>query len=72
MKAAWYEKLGSARDVLHVGEMQIPELQPSEVLVRLYTSSINSSDVKKRQGICEKMQFPRIIPIVMVQELLKR
>lgn len=62
MKAAWYETLGAASDVLRIGEIPIPAIHPSEVLVRLYASGINPSDVKKRQGIREKMQFPRIIP----------
>lgn len=61
MKAAWYEQLGSASDVLRVGEMPVPEIDTDEVLVRLYASGINPSDVKKRSGIREKMQYPRII-----------
>lgn len=62
MKAAWYEKPGLASEVLHIGEMPIPEIRSDEVLIRVYTSGINPSDVKKRRGIREKIQFPRIIP----------
>lgn len=62
MKAAWYEQLGSANEVLRVGEMPIPEINPTDVLIRVCASGINPSDVKKRQGKREKMQFPRIIP----------
>ncbi len=62
MKAAWYEQLGPASEVLRVGTMPAPEVGPHEVLIRLYVSGINPSDVKKRHGIREKMQFPRIIP----------
>lgn len=62
MKAAWYEQLGPANEVLQVGVMSVPDVGPEEVLVRVYASGINPADVKKRHGIREKMQFPRIIP----------
>ena len=62
MKAAWYEQVGLAKDVLQIGEMPIPEIGTHDVLIKLYASGINPSDVKKRRGIREKMAFPRIIP----------
>jgi len=50
MRAAWFEKFGEAAEVLKVGEMDAPEAGPGEVLVRLHTSGVNPSDVKKRAG----------------------
>ena len=50
MKAARYNRFGSARDVLEVGEIDTPSARPGEVLVRLKTSGVNPSDVKKRAG----------------------
>ena len=50
MRAAWFEKFGSAQDVLQVGEREAPEAGSGEVLVRMATSGINPSDVKKRAG----------------------
>jgi NADPH:quinone reductase-like Zn-dependent oxidoreductase len=50
MKAAWYESFGSAEKVLHIGQRPAPEAGPGEVLVRLKTSGVNPSDVKKRAG----------------------
>lgn len=50
MKAAWYEQFGQARDVLQRGDRPRPVAGPGEVLVRLKTSGINPSDVKKRAG----------------------
>lgn len=50
MRAAWFEKFGTARDVLEVGELDTPSPGPGEVLVRIATSGINPSDVKKRAG----------------------
>ena len=50
MQAAWFEKFGAARDVLVLGERPTPVPQPGEVLVRLRTSGVNPSDVKKRAG----------------------
>jgi len=50
MRAASFEKFGPADDVLRVGEVEAPTPQAGEVLVRLATSGINPSDVKKRAG----------------------
>jgi len=56
MQAAWFEKFGAARDVLVVGEKPAPVAGPGEVLVRLRTSGVNPSDVKKRAG-----SFPNLL-----------
>lgn len=50
MKAALFEKFGPARDVLEIRELDKPSPGPGEVLVRLMTSGVNPSDVKKRMG----------------------
>jgi NADPH:quinone reductase-like Zn-dependent oxidoreductase len=50
MKAAWFESFGPARQVLRIGEQPRPEPGPGEVRVRLETSGVNPSDVKKRAG----------------------
>ena len=50
MRAAWFEKFGDAADALQVGELNTPSAGPGEVLVRLHTSGVNPSDVKKRAG----------------------
>ena len=62
MIAAWYEKMGSAQDVLTVGEMPTPEPKQGEVLVRLRASGINPSDVKTRARVRGEMAYPRVIP----------
>lgn len=50
MKAAWYTKLGPAREVLELGDLPRPAPQAGEVLVELHTSGVNPSDVKSRVG----------------------
>lgn len=50
MEAAIFETFGPAQDVLMVRELEKPEPGPGEVLVRLITSGVNPSDVKKRMG----------------------
>lgn len=50
MRAAYFEEFGPARDVLQLGEVDTPSPADGEVLVRLSTSGINPSDVKKRAG----------------------
>ena len=62
MKAAWYEKIGAAAEVLQVGEIENPQPNEGEVLVELKTSGVNPSDVKTRAGARGDLQFPQIIP----------
>jgi len=50
MRAAWFESFGPARDVIRVSSRPRPEPAKGEVLVRLKTSGVNPSDVKKRAG----------------------
>ena len=61
MRAAYYEKNGSARDVLQVGEIATPDPGPGEVRVRLQFSGVNPSDVKARAG-SRQITVPRIVP----------
>jgi NADPH2:quinone reductase len=61
MHAVWYERNGSARDVLCFGEMPDPEPGPGEVRVRVHASGVNPSDWKTRSG-SRPMLFPRVIP----------
>ena len=58
MRAAWFESFGSAQDVLQVSEKDTPEVGSGEVLVRMATSGINPSDVKKRAG-----SFPSLVDL---------
>ena len=50
MQAVWYNKFGSAENVLEIGEYQTPEPVQGEVKVRIYASGVNPSDTKKRLG----------------------
>jgi len=56
MRAAWFESFGSAQDVLQIGEQETPTAGAGEVLVRIATSGVNPSDVKKRAG-----SFPNLL-----------
>jgi NADPH2:quinone reductase len=56
MRAAWFDSFGSAKDVLRVSELETPTVGPGEVLVRVHTSGVNPSDVKKRAG-----SFPNLL-----------
>lgn len=61
MKAVWYERNGTARDVLRFGDMPDPEPGPGEVRVRVHASGVNPSDWKTRSG-SRPMVAPRVIP----------
>ncbi len=61
MLAAFYEKHGTARDVLRVGEVPTPSPGPGEVRVRLATSGVNPSDVKTRAG-ARPLLGPIVVP----------
>lgn len=62
MQAAWYETIGSADEVLQVGEIDNPSPGQGDVLVQMKTSGVNPSDVKTRAGARGELQFPKIIP----------
>lgn len=63
MRAAWYEKNGPARDVIKVGELPDPQPGAGEVRVRIRTSGVNPSDVKRRAGnLGQTISVPRIVP----------
>ena len=62
MQAAYYERNGTARQVLQVGEIETPHAGPGEVRVRLASSGVNPSDVKSRLGTTRKIAFPRVVP----------
>ena len=59
MKAAWYEKIGAADEVLQLGEMADPNPKAGEVLVEIKASGVNPSDVKIRAGAGEIFNFLR-------------
>lgn len=50
MQAAWYERNGTAQDVLQFGERPTPEAGHGEVRIRVVCSGVNPSDVKSRAG----------------------
>ncbi|QSY97835.1 NADPH:quinone reductase (plasmid) [Rhizobium bangladeshense] len=63
MRAAFYDRQGSAKDVLTVGDLPDPQPGAGEVRVRMIFSGINPSDIKTRTGFGGKpMPFRRIVP----------
>jgi NADPH:quinone reductase len=62
MRAAYYVRNGSAREVLRVEEIETPHARAGEVRVKLAVSGVNPSDVKSRQGLTRKIAWPRVIP----------
>jgi NADPH:quinone reductase-like Zn-dependent oxidoreductase len=64
MRAAWFETFGKAVEVLEVGTKPDPAPGAGEVLVRLRTSGVNPSDVKKRAG-----SFPNHKKIFDIRDL---
>ena len=51
MRAAMYQRVGPAAEVLTVREVDAPVPGPGEVLVRIAASAINPTDVKTRAGL---------------------
>lgn len=51
MRAATYEREGTAADVLQVHDIDLPVVGAGEVLVRVIASAINPTDVKTRAGM---------------------
>ncbi len=63
MKAAFYEKAGTAAQVLVVADLPMPQPSANEVRVRVQWSGVNPSDVKARAGARgPTLPFARITP----------
>jgi NADPH:quinone reductase len=64
MRAATFSQTGPAREVLHLGDVALPDLRPGEVRVRIATSGVNPSDVKRRgaEPHGSPAEFPLVIP----------
>jgi NADPH2:quinone reductase len=56
MSACWFETFGPASEVLVYGDQPKPQPASGEVLVRMHTTGVNPSDVKKRAGA-----FPNLL-----------
>lgn len=62
-KCAYYDETGPAREVLVQGQMQVRAPAPGEVLIRVFASGVNPTDVKSRGGAPGRAkEFDRIIP----------
>lgn len=64
MQAIWYERRGSAQDVLCFGELPLPHPGPGEIVVKVMASSVNPIDTMARAGSGGNlaMRYPRIVP----------
>lgn len=62
MKAAYYESVGAASQVIRIGERPTPQAAAGEVRIRLHASGVNPSDVKSRAGARGALNYPYVIP----------
>ena len=62
MRAVWYDRQGSAAEVLTFGELPTPEAGLGQVRVRLHASGVNPSDCNRRGGGHNPMEYPQIVP----------
>lgn len=63
MKAWFYDRVGTAADVLQHADLPTPKPAPGEVRVRVQWSGVNPSDVKSRGGLRTRtLPFERIVP----------
>src|SRR5246127_1675886 len=60
VRAVWYDRQGTAEDVLVCGELPTPEAGHGEVRVRLKASGVNPSDTYRRRGP-PAMEYPRVV-----------
>ena len=60
MRAVWYDRQGTADEVLVCGELPTPEAGHGEVRVRLEASGVNPSDTYRRRGP-PAMEYPRVV-----------
>ncbi len=73
MRAAWYDRNGSARDVLQVGELAEPVIEPGKVLVKVHAAGVNPSDTKRRARVPllpgNKQQIPHQDGAGVIEEI---
>jgi NADPH:quinone reductase len=62
MRAAYYESVGPAVEVIRVGERPTPQPGSGEVRIRIHASGVNPSDVKARAGGRGAITYPYVIP----------
>jgi len=64
MRAATFTHTGPAADVLTIRDVPTPDPGPGEVRVKLATSGVNPSDVKRRGAapVGKPAEFPLVIP----------
>src|SRR5665213_758529 len=62
MRAAYYESVGPASDVMRVGDRPTPQPQAGEVRIHVHASGVNPSDVKARAGARGGLAYPYVIP----------
>lgn len=60
MRAVWYDRQGTADEVLVCGELPTPEAGFGEVRVRLDASDVNPSDTYRRRGP-PAVEYPRVV-----------
>src|SRR3954468_2287839 len=60
MRAVWYDRQGTADEVLVCGELPTPEAGYGGVPVRLEASGVNPSDTYRRRGP-PPMEYPRVV-----------
>ena len=59
---AFYERVGTAKDVLKFGFFNLPDPADNEVQVEIIFSGINPYDTKLRSGLRGAIAYPRVIP----------
>jgi NADPH:quinone reductase len=62
MRAAYYESVGAAPEVIRIGERPTPQPGAGEVRIRIFASGVNPSDVKSRAGSRGPLAYPYVIP----------
>ncbi|MCW2952031.1 MAG: NADPH:quinone reductase [Conexibacter sp.] len=62
MRAAVYDRAGSAQDTLRVTEIERPEPGPGEVRVRMRLSGVNPTDWKSRAGARGELAYDYVVP----------
>ena len=63
MRAAWYERMGPASEVLTLGALPVPSPGHGEVLIKVEASGVNPHDTKRRSGwLGPAMYAARVVP----------
>ncbi|KAJ7554489.1 hypothetical protein O6H91_06G143200 [Diphasiastrum complanatum] len=69
-KAWMYKEYGNSQEVLKLEQIDVPEIKPHEVLVKVHAAGLNPADFKRGYGFIKSLDSPLPVSIAFAAQLL--